>query len=260
MSRQGFAYTKLPSGSADENPVLASLETRYGPQLATAKISGYGAEQRVSDDDRPGDGRPSSTKGLSPEKKAQWGIAFFGPENAPQAKVTTADGAIHEFSTQGCLAESRIKIFGSIEKFGTRGNGAVAVTTAAIKRATTDPLMTTLNEKWAACMGKKGLESELLIPEAKQKGGQKPSPESAWDAGKAYYRTLGKAEARRKEIKLATADAECEQSTGYLTQRRELEDKYFTVSLKLFESQVTAIQEVTDDSLTRAKGLLAGGG
>jgi hypothetical protein len=63
---------------------------------------------------------------------------------------------------------------------------------------------------------------------------------------------------RRTEIKIAVADAKCEQQIDYAPQRERLEDLYLTAALHHYEPEIAAVHEMNKKALARARTVLAG--
>jgi hypothetical protein len=238
MARQGFTYYKLPTGLRDANPMLSP--PIYGHSVEEATRFGYRIQQGITDGTKK---QPDPTAGLSAAQKKKWGVAFFGPDDGPQVKVKTAGGGSMGQPTLGCLAESRTELFGSVQRETDRTAAATAITQTPQERAAADPAMTDLNKGWSACMKDKGHPGLA-------------SPEKAQGQAGDLYTTLSKPDAFRQEVVLAVADAECEASTGYALKRRTLEDRYFTASLRVFEPQLTALHEIVQAALVRARAVL----
>lgn len=113
-------------------------------------------------------------------------------------------------------------------------------------RAADGPEMKVLDHQWSACMKGKGFPGI-------------PNPPKARGDAANFYSKYSKDEAFGKEVALAVADAECDSQMNYTSQRKTLEDRYFTAGLRKYESELAAAREMNSKALAKAKSILAGG-
>jgi hypothetical protein len=250
MAAKGMRYTKNPAQTTDNNIVLPPIGKLYGLTIEQARRSGYGMRAKVAQ------GRPQEfdqTAGLTEQQKQAWGVAFGGPEGGSEVSIELpGDTGIVKVPSEGCVSAARIQVYGSLMKYMQRENVAADITMTAMHRSDSDPAMARIDSAWAACMPTKGISGSI-------KGHSAARPTDAQGLAINNYGRLVTDVAFRKEVAIAVADAECEQQTGYIAQRTELEDRYFTAALRIFEPQVAAIREITKESLVRARTALAGG-
>ncbi|GAA4594232.1 hypothetical protein GCM10023194_60520 [Planotetraspora phitsanulokensis] len=243
MARSGFRYIKLPTGNQDVNPGLNG--DGFSLSVEVARKRGYGIKERVEQVDKETreNAKYNSTNGLSPEQVKGFDVAFFGSSDS-QVSVLLPDGSTVSFGDKGCLAESRKKIFGSIEKFGERTAMAGMITQNSQQRALADPGIRILNQAWSKCMQDSGYS------------GLKDPYDAQGRASDAHDGKTSDIVVMAKEIPMAVADAECQAKTGYTMKMHDIQDRYFTAALNVYKSQVAEIEEITRDSLKRARPLL----
>jgi hypothetical protein len=241
MAGRGFHYIKPPVGSKDVNPTMSTRQD-YGLSVAQARSSGYG--MKPASDNAAGE--IDQTAGLSAAQKQAWGVAFFGREDGPTVRVNLPGGGQVEENAEGCLAEARTKIYGSLEQQMRLQNLAGNLPIMARRRADADPGMKKLNSAWSNCMSSKGLSGF-------------GAPKDAREKASGFYKRLPQATAKRQETQLAVADASCEAATQYSPQRRLLEDLYYTAGLHYFDGEIASLRELNDESLKRAQRILQNG-
>ncbi|MGI5225737.1 hypothetical protein [Actinoallomurus sp. CA-142502] len=241
MATHGFHYIKPPVGSKDVNPTMPDQQG-YGISVAEARSHGYGSKGH-SDNART---EIDQTAGLSAAQKQAWGLAFFGRENGPTVRVNLPGGGQIEENAEGCLAEARIKIYGSLEQQMRLQNLAGNLPIMARQRADADPTMKKLNSTWSACMTGKGYKGLAAPKDARAKASE-------------FHQNIPEAEASQQEIQLAVADASCESAARYAPQRHLLEDRYYTAGLHYFDGEIAALRELNEESLKRARQILQNG-
>ncbi|RAY13801.1 hypothetical protein DPM19_19305 [Actinomadura craniellae] len=239
MAAKGFRYVKLTAPATDAHPTMGKDD--YGIGVAAAKRHGYKTQERIGGPQN--DPGAADLKLLSEADRKRWGEAFYGPDDVKRIRVTLPDGKQIETSPVGCLSEARIKIFGSLEQMLKGENFAANLPIEARRRAGADPAMKTLNSTWSACMSGKGHPAL-------------PDPAAARSQAATRYKSASADQAFRAEIKLAVADAECELKNNYAAQRRRLEDLYYTAGMRRYEADITAIREMNQAALARAKKIL----
>ncbi|MCD0452616.1 hypothetical protein LO762_26035 [Actinocorallia sp. API 0066] len=241
MTKAGFTYVKSPSPTGDVAPTMG-VEP-YGQSVADAKRHGYPKDPV---NDRPATETDPGNGGLSASDKAKWHAAYFG-DGSSSVEIELPNGESVGTNANGCLAEARATLYGSVELEIRVVNFAGMLPIVAQRQIRVDPALKTLNDAWAACVKAKGL-------------GEFADPEAARVKAKEFASQGTPAEARKKEITLAVADAECEAETDYAPKRRTLEDRYYTVALQKYQGPVTEIISANKHALTKAKQILSGAG
>ncbi|MDX6742004.1 hypothetical protein [Actinocorallia sp. A-T 12471] len=241
MTKAGFTYIKSPSPTSDVAPTM-TVEP-YGQPVAEAKRHGYPkdpANDKIATETDPGNG------GLSASDQAKWQAAYFGDDSAA-VQVDLPNGESIGVNGNGCLAEAKATLYGSVELEIRVVNFAGTLPLEAQRQIRADPTLKTLNATWAACVKAKGL-------------GDFPDPETARTKATEFTTQTTPADAHKKEIALAVADAECETETDYAPQRRTLEDRYYTTALHMYEGPITELLTTNKHALLKAKHVLSGAG
>lgn len=241
MASHGFHYIKPPIGAKDVNPTMPT-QLGYGISVSEAQSRGYGIKSHLDN----GPAEIDQTAGLSAAQKQAWGVAFFGREDGPTVRVNLPGGGQVEENAEGCLAEARIKIYGSLEQQMRLQNLAGNLPLMARQRANADPTMKNLNAVWSKCMNGKGFTGLA-------------TPKDARDRAADFHHRLSPAAATQQETRLAVGDASCEEATRYAPQRRLLEDRYYTAGLHYFDGEIAALRELNTQSLKRARQILQDG-
>ncbi|MCW2904637.1 MAG: hypothetical protein JWO67_6902 [Streptosporangiaceae bacterium] len=235
MAKKGLRYVKQPAPKRDVNPTMSA--PGYGLSPTEAARHGYRTAALLNESEN----RPDPYKDQTPAERQRWGQAFFGPDSTPQTRVKLPDGSEVDTPSEGCLADAHRQIFGSTERRVKSESFAGNLPAQARQRANADPRLRNLNSLWSACMTKQG-----------HAGLAEPAAASSKAAG--LYRNGD----RQTEIKIAVADAKCEQQINYAPQRKRLEDLYYTAALRHYEPEVAAVHETNKEALARARTILAG--
>jgi hypothetical protein len=188
MAAHGFRY---PAGSPS-----ASRDEEWRPDLSERRRRGYGLQDASSSQQRDND---RYVRGLPPARQADYTTALFG-KPADHASITLPDGTQPVFTTRGCLADSRTRIYGSpadaaLVSYLPQLEYITAYT--AVRRS---PRYTSTLRRWSACMARHG--------------DRYSSPGDAKRQLSAQYRTDRPAVAHRHEIAVAVADARCAAAVG----------------------------------------------
>ncbi|WP_157075682.1 hypothetical protein [Janibacter anophelis] len=228
MSDQGLTYVVPPEAAPP------AFEKTYGH--TTADVSdGYPPLPALP----PDPNARSSLKGSQADRDA-WNEALFGAEDARETQ-TLSDGS-GELSGpgEGCIAHARDVMFGS----STQGLEVVSLATnlpaTAVKAASLDADMVTLNKEWSDCMSDKG-HDDLT------------SPEEAIAAARAT------GESTATSVRLAKDDVACESASDYAAQRTAVEDRYLTGVMDAKEAQITGARETFTAAISKAKRELSSG-
>ncbi|MER7132258.1 hypothetical protein [Streptosporangium saharense] len=241
MAGRGFTYVKNPVPTVDVAPTLG--QDPYGLTPEQARRTGYNSAENAGDS--PGEVDRSGVSKLSAEQQKQWGEAYFGPEDAPEVTVDLPGGGTAGTTSEGCLAEAKKRLYGSLSDYATLNSLAGNLPIWARREAASSPDMARIDSTWSACMTSRG------YPNLK-------NPSAARERSVDVYQRLGvvTGEARDQEISLAVADAECDRATDYTAQRVRIEDRHYGKTLKKYAAEVTAIKEMNASALARAQEAL----
>jgi hypothetical protein len=162
------------------------------------------------------DGVPTFVEGLPQDEANAWYDAYIGAPGGEQLRVALPDGSVRETPQEGCAADARRELYGSIENFvrldqvngGLSHDGLLRELTAI--DAYRQPL-----EDWQDCMGRAGFEidrSDYGISWIQQQGATALS-----EGG------LGQTAITAEVIQdVADADADCQESSGLYDVRSEI--------------------------------------
>ncbi|WP_405151682.1 hypothetical protein OG589_21395 [Sphaerisporangium sp. NBC_01403] len=237
MTGKGLPYVKRTAPGQDVNPTLVA--DSYGTPLSEASSTGYRAKEHLQTSE---DGDSSGVGRLSEKDRQRWGDAFFGRDGAPVVSVTLPQGGTSETSSDGCLSEARVRLFGSLEDWLKWSTFAGSFAIEAQQQAGADSRITALNRRWADCMaeaGHKGLKDPEAAREVAARGH--------------VLHGIGSDEAQSKEVELATADAKCDSAIGYSEKRRQIEDEFYATGLLKHESDIALLREMNDRALAEAR-------
>ncbi|MET8341069.1 hypothetical protein ABZV14_45585 [Streptosporangium canum] len=241
MKKRGFTYVQNPSSATDVAPTLG--EDPYGLTVEQAQRTGYKSAENAGDS--PGEVDRSGISKLSEEEQKRWGEAFFGRDDAPEIKADLPGGGRVGTTSEGCLAEAREKLYGSLSDYVKLTYLAGNLPIRARREASSDADMTRIDSAWSSCMA------------SKEHSGLK-NPDAARGRSLESHRRLGigSDEARAQEISLAVADAECEKTTDYAAQRIRIEDRYYEKMLQKFAKELTDARKMNASALLHAKEAL----
>lgn len=216
MEAAGFDFTEV-----------IDFETRYNvPEaplyLSPAELrrSGYQYDWQAAADsflaaNGPG-GVPTFVEGMSQEEADAWSNAVLGDPSAEQLSITLPDGSVHDLPTEGCAAEARRDLYGSLENFARfdQANQALSHEGLASELAEIDSYTEPL-EKWQSCMRQSGfdvVESDYGLSWLQARGAQ-----ALFEGGS------GQSVIDAQVIEnVAAADADCQESSGLYEVRTEL--------------------------------------
>lgn len=221
-----------------DRPVVPRDEF-YGLSVSEARRSGYVTQSHIL-------AIPAEDKSYLPRTESgrrAWGVALFGPDDAPGVEVDSAlmSGRLGT-SSEGCLADARRALYGSLETATLRSFVAGNARNVAEREAADDPSVTTLNERWAACMadaGRRGLTD----------------PGHAMSQARKVADGTQAAQGVGEPREIAIDDATCQAGLDYAPQRRYIEDRYLTAVLTEFADEIAAARAAATAALERARAI-----
>lgn len=219
--------------SAGSAPVDRDEEWR--PDLATRRRQGYGLQRAMA-------GQPEQDqqiRTLPPAERQRYDTALFGDR---QAAIRLPDGTQATFTTRGCLAESRTRIYGSPVRAAQTLFLPQVVFNTVFDAVRHDPAYRTTMTRWSACMAGRGLHYT--------------DPTEARQRLLAEYQTAGAALAHRHEITVAVADARCTDQVGMPRLVESLLRQHATDLPDAERAQFNAVAAVRTNSARRARRLL----
>lgn len=206
MRQLGYVY--FPANSVSPTDTESAVEI--------ARNEGYGIHPPGSlmpQGDVDSDQEDRYIRSLSGEQAAQYNAALFGAESARRS-ISLPDGSTMSYPAQGCIAEARVKLYGSGQTAALVMATPQALLSKIDKDVASSPEAKTTQEKWRVCMRRAGYPYQSTF--------------AAKDSLKKRYASDGVTAAlQNEEIATAVADAKCEQSSGAAAIYSTPNPKYF---------------------------------
>ncbi len=178
-----------------------------------------------------------------------WSIAMFGPtEGTDQFEVDFGHAGVAA-SKEGCLGEATMQLGGQKAfEVSVLGSGFALLSSQIGKRAESDVRLIEATEDWSRCMAEQGIQAS--------DGSVFANPEQAKGDLQRQSETN---KATTEEIRVATADRDCQLSTGYIEVLIEVtDDAQLTVlSEPEVEALVTRWLEIGDEPFREINQVLA---
>jgi hypothetical protein len=208
MSAQGFEYTPVDPLA---QPQALTAKVRLSDE-EYAKQLGYGITTLIGRGSAQSDPNDRLRKSLSAADRAAYDRALWGENPGATFAEAVDSGDFSELG--GCTKKASEAVFG--------GAGVVTAVIGKLdeldERITQDQRMVRANEKWVTCLAEKGYRyaesdriDEYLLRRFRSilGSGAKPGATAPPDGGASFDRAALTA-LRREEVRIATADAECE--------------------------------------------------
>ncbi|MCX4972805.1 hypothetical protein [Streptomyces sp. NBC_00620] len=201
MRDKGFEYGLDPDGPRGEVPTR-----RFGlDDVAWARAHGYGLDEAARSGDRGGKAAAGKSPqaryiaSLPPRRQAEFDRALNGTDR--DAIVVPAPGRGQIFtSADGCQADARRGLYGDLRKWTEAKAAVVNLEYVTFDDVVAEPSYTKALADWKACMKARGLAY--------------PSSSEAIGAVVEENRSRTAEEARKREVTVAVADAECNRAAG----------------------------------------------
>lgn len=250
MTSAGFRYEVIPP-SDDQ---FHDRARPYGnDDIEAAREHGYGileARRKAKTSGTQGDGNAAQNaneryvQSLSAEQRQGYQRAMRGGPGARAGQVRLPNGVQIGFPLDGCVAQATNELYGDGGRFMMAQAVVENMDGDVEGRVSQDSRFTEALDRWRRCLSARGT--------------QVARPEDASDAAGVGYETLPEAEARRREVDIAVADAECNIESRLAATGRDLESRYWPAVLKDQEGPVEAYREMRDQAAKRAGRVLAG--
>jgi hypothetical protein len=242
MQRLGF--TVHPATPAHE---VGSDDYPYPrtPTLAAAEHAGYAGASEPGPP--PGQAPTEAFLTLPAVDRQRYLTALEGPGPVMSGlRVVTDDGGERFVPTSGCRGETMRVIFADL----SAAVRLLALTEHSVVRAQraadADPRVTTVLERWSACMreaGHPGLRS----------------PEDARGRAEAFFHEGPSSDARRRAVALAVADVHCAVRHDLDRVRHDVWSEHLVADQVAHEADLVALRELQVEALRRAQAALADG-
>lgn len=206
MKKQGYKFrpTIPPRETEPDYPHID------GDDISARQQRGYDPDPRMLQK-QPEDPNTDYIAKLSESERKQHGIALTGDGDL-DLKVTFANGDKISSDSDGCLAESTIKLYGDQQQLLRVQVLAINVDAEAMARARKDSAYLSKVGEWSSCMAQKSLNyktpEEALNDVLKKQPGQDATA------------------ARKREMLVAVADATCSKRVGLSETERRLTGAY----------------------------------
>jgi hypothetical protein len=188
MTARGWDYDVVEQ-------VAEPPDDEWRPDLARRRADGYGLANQ-------GPAPEEGADAIAPSRRAAYASDLLGsPEQ--RVGVSLASGRQFWLSRTGCLADARTWLFGNLVTAGRVMYAPQDARMAVFRHIEQEPEVRRQLESWASCM--------------RERGHPFPSPQRARRAAAALYRAKVSATARRLEVAIAVADAQCALRTGLPT-------------------------------------------
>ncbi|WP_168583342.1 hypothetical protein [Gephyromycinifex aptenodytis] len=248
MKSRGFEYLPEPYRAPDgeKNPwgdVAYARERGYG--LNYSGEPDQGASTTTEDPPR------NDISRLPPATRTAWQAALNGASVAdPNAigkdpdlvEIKTADGASY-FSRSACRTYGDEQVQGDETQWMTAEKRVEDLANEVVSAVDADPRIAAKKRDWAECMAARGYQ--VTEPET--------APEVIMD--KVHSGQIAQPEARKQEIAMATADAECVNSVGALEVRRQVTAEQAKAVTEAHENDIMAFVELRKKAVDRATAL-----
>lgn len=262
MATEGFEYTPNDSGMiAFAGPVIEEDET---DPVERARQQGYGfttlphempSEEPANAKENPNDVR---YKSMSESEKLAYDTALYGKnlpeENGASMAVTTSgpDGDDdYNWEENGCQGKVQhelggISLGGGQEVYNDpQWADLNKQMNELYEKAEQTPTKIDLDRKWANCMADAGIPDFKTPTEAIMSFANRSS--ELWDEEKGKVDAAKQKELQEEEIKVAVADAECQQKLDYqnlsLKARFALEQEFVDAHREELEAFTAALKE-----------------
>jgi hypothetical protein len=202
-------------------------------------------------------GPPNPTAGMTEEEIEAYGKALDGGTSAKVVQMKDLDGGTVSVSTEGCRGEAAIRLYGSAENSIRFNRAAEQVTGFGFsKKLFQKNAYRAVAETWQECMEKAGYDVGPITDASGKKSNGFDYGLGYLTARQATQLSAGQGPLGQVEIDaVATADADCQESSGLYELRQELlpeaKDEV-TDELGLEMSQYVAFQHAV---LERAKNV-----
>src|SRR5215831_694335 len=234
MVAHGFRY-QIPAASDPQGQ-----DEEWRPDLAARRVYGYGL--------RPGSSPPQAeraadtyVRSLPPARQARYHRILFG-DTAHQSAIVLPGGQEFTFATQGCIAESRTRIYGSaaaaMRIFYLPQDFFIMLYPKAVRSASYRPTLAA----WSTCMSQHGYHYS--------------SPDVARQQVAARYRTLAPQAAQRHEIAVAVQDGMCADKVRMTAIFTSLLGHYAQQMPTAYRRQLNGVAAAREAAIQRTKQVI----
>lgn len=236
MQRRGLPYQVAAEG-AD-----AGLPTMSVNDVEKARNEGYGLRTELTRADEV-TSLEDDRIDLPRRQQQEYERVLFGPPRAAQASTRSLEGDVVSASTEGCIAQARTQLFGSVENFLTLseflGNSVRLVMYQARQES---PEVQDAFGGWRDCMADAG------YPDLDERNGGEALVRVAYAEQPASAADL--------ETEVAVTDAGCDREVGYSDVATTAENRALAEYFSQYEGQIAGIQEIKNQAVDNARAAL----
>ncbi|MGL5826208.1 MAG: hypothetical protein ACRCYU_15550 [Nocardioides sp.] len=233
MRKAGFDYQVLPQGPD------RTMRTDYSDDVAKARATGYGLLDQI----RAGR-RVMALEESEAGESAARDRALTGPPGAKVVRIRSTEGDTITSSSVGCGAEAWTELYGSVAEalqfteFQANTVYGILYSAREDSEATNDAF-----DRWKECMEKRG------YPDLEERDSAQALAYGEYDRG-------DDAAARSLELKIAEADALCDQESGYTSAAVKAENAALARFITDHEAEMAGFQEIQRNALAIARGVV----
>lgn len=240
MRRQGIPY--VPARSLTSRAAQAPPYVIDDP--AWARREGFGFDRAATvKRAKQRDPNERYLRRLSTVRRARVLAAFMGARPTGMS-VTAPTGHRVQASDQGCIAEAQAKLYGELRRWFEADVIASNLQPLYMARVIEDLRFRRAQRDWARCMHHRGLRVQ--------------SPEALRAIASRRAGRLGRADARRLEVRLALAEARCARRTRFGAVARELTRHYRSIVHRRYRREVNTRRQLQLAALPRAETIIRG--
>ena len=248
MKSRGFEYLPEPYQPPDR-----TVDPRG--DIAYARTHGYGLNYTGEPDNGASTPTEAPSRNdlsrLPPATRTAWQAALNGASTGdPEAigkdpdlvEIKSAEGASY-FSRSACRTYADEQVQGDETQWMSAETRVQDLANEVHRAVDTDPRVAAKTKEWAACMAGRGYH--VTEPEK--------APDLIMDKVRSGQITAS--EARRQEITMATADAECVNTVGIPEMRRQVTAEHAKAVTEAHENDIMAFVELRKKAVDRATAL-----
>ena len=240
MSKAGFDLPFDSSPPRDFGGTLIAVEGLISSE-DSARTIGYRTTQtdQLSPIDQYEEDLPAS-------EAAEYRLAYFGGDDPETEMLTLGNGTIVGRSTEGCLAEADIAVYGSVKNILKAQNFINEVQGQSVNYASeTTSALGPLLAEYKTCMADQGYEVNGL--------------NAAKLAGETFgvYRSASQAPSI-DEQNMAVSDFQCQAQSGIAKKLDEIFIEKSSVWIVQNEGLIIGTREIVDESKDRAQAIING--
>lgn len=245
MSRRGLDFTfpsweEQQAASGLQDQAVSTPRSAFA-NPAWAKQNGYGFDARAVEAIRGKHLGPESGTTLDTETEE----ALYG---SPAAATETIDLGPEQgklsFGRDGCYAQTQQVLFGDIREWYTVRQIATNLSGQLHREALADPAVASALQGWRDCMGSRGWNS------FQQQG------DAFARVAREYESRPGNA--RKVELTIATADAECTVSSGYDKALGKSEKEVAEAAQQKANATILGYVRMRSEAISKANSILGG--